>query len=196
MKQILTRPMQLADQITKATDEAVQFKPECLELQAKTKKLADLIRQATHCSNDLYDRPTRRIIEDTEQVLEKALALLDNSIGDVSWLLRVSTVKNDDDDADIGWRTCRRGRGGEIRCGGVVGVVARDNERYGKTDHRGRWVGVAFEACKGRKNRGTRECSEVYWVVRERPGDVEPMLMQGGDQPSPKIGGSGAVGLL
>ncbi|XP_074278888.1 uncharacterized protein LOC141602577 [Silene latifolia] len=131
VKQILTRPVQLADQVSKAADEANQFRPECLELQSKTKKLADLIRQAARASNDLYERPTRRIIDETEQVLEKALALvdkcrtrsffkrvftiipnaafrkmssqLDNSVGDVTWLLRVSATRTDDDDADIGY---------------------------------------------------------------------------------------------
>ncbi|KAL2937142.1 RNA-directed RNA polymerase catalytic subunit [Bienertia sinuspersici] len=181
VKQILTRPVQLADQITKATDEVVQFKPECLELQAKTKKLADLIRQVARCSNDLYERPTHRIIDDTEQILEKALALvekcctcslikhvftiipntafrkmtcqLDNSIGDVSWLLRVSTAKNDDDDANIGypglppivanepilcliWEQVANlsSRMLEERSDAAASLVslARDNERYGK----------------------------------------------------------------
>ncbi|KAJ8424851.1 hypothetical protein Cgig2_003138 [Carnegiea gigantea] len=77
VKQILTRPVQLADQVSKAADEANQFRPECLDLQAKTKKLADLLRQAARASNELYERPTRRIIDDTEQALEKALSLVD-----------------------------------------------------------------------------------------------------------------------
>ncbi|KAG5123623.1 hypothetical protein AAZX31_11G075500 [Glycine max] len=118
VKQILAKPIQLADQVTKAADEASSFKQECGELKAKTEKLAALLRQAARASSDLYERPTRRIIDETEHVLDKALALalkcrgnalmkrvftlnpgaafrkvsllLENSIGDVSWLLRVS----------------------------------------------------------------------------------------------------------
>ncbi|KAI8019402.1 hypothetical protein LOK49_LG04G01126 [Camellia lanceoleosa] len=114
VKQILAKPIQLADQVIKTTDEASSFKSECSELKSKTKKLVTLIRQAARASNDLYERPTRRIIDDTDQVLEKALALvhkcrahglvkrvftiisaaafrkmvaqLENFIGDVSWL--------------------------------------------------------------------------------------------------------------
>ncbi|KAK4791232.1 hypothetical protein SAY86_031645 [Trapa natans] len=119
VKQILGKPIQLADQVTKAAAEASSFKQECSEIKSKTEKLAGLLRQAARASSDLYERPTRRIIDDTEQTLDKALALvlkcrsrglmkrvlsiipaaafrrmssqLENSIGDVSWLLRVSS---------------------------------------------------------------------------------------------------------
>ncbi|PNY02053.1 vacuolar protein, partial [Trifolium pratense] len=123
VKQILTKPIQLADQVTKAADEASSFKQECNELKSKTEKLAGLLRQAARASSDLYERPTKRIIEETEQVLDKSLSLvlkcrangimkrvftiipaaafrktsshLENSIGDVSWLLRVSAPADD-----------------------------------------------------------------------------------------------------
>ncbi|ESQ46782.1 hypothetical protein EUTSA_v10027681mg [Eutrema salsugineum] len=127
VKQILAKPIQLADQVVRAADEASSFKQECGELKANTEKLAGLLRQAARASSDLYERPTRRIIDDTEQMLEKALSLvlkcranslmkrvftiiptaafrkmfaqLDNSIGDVSWLLRVSAPAEDRGDA-------------------------------------------------------------------------------------------------
>jgi hypothetical protein len=123
VKQILAKPIQLADQVTKSADEASSFKQECNELKSKTEKLAGLLRQAARASSDLYERPTKRIIEETEQVLDKALSLvlkcrangimkrvftiipaaafrktlshLENSIGDVSWLLRVSAPADD-----------------------------------------------------------------------------------------------------
>ncbi|KAL9238382.1 hypothetical protein vseg_012812 [Gypsophila vaccaria] len=126
IKPFLTRPLQLADQITKAAVEANQLQPECQELQTKTRTLLDLIRHASRVSNDIYERPTRRIIDQTVQVLQKAFALvnkcrtrsilkraftvipnvafrkvsnqLDNCIGDVTWLLRVYATCNDDDD--------------------------------------------------------------------------------------------------
>lgn len=125
MKQILAKPIQLTDQVMKAADEASSSKQECAELKTKTEKLAGLLRQAARSSSDLYQRPTCRIIDDTQQVLDKALALvlrcrdngimrrvftitpaaafrkmssqLENSIGDVSWLLRVSAPERGDE---------------------------------------------------------------------------------------------------
>ncbi|KAJ0683554.1 putative adaptor protein Cbl domain superfamily [Helianthus annuus] len=76
VKQILAKPIQLADQVIKSADEACINKQDCSELKSKTEKLAGLLRQAARASNDLYERPTKRIIEDTEQVLEKALSLV------------------------------------------------------------------------------------------------------------------------
>ncbi|TKY70343.1 Importin subunit alpha-1 [Spatholobus suberectus] len=139
VKQILAKPIQLADQVTKAADEATSFKQECGELKSKTEKLAALLRQAARASSDLYERPTRRIIEETEQVLDKALSLvlkcrgnglmkrvftlnpgaafrkvsshLENSVGDVSWLLRVSAPADD--------------RGGEY-LGGLPPIAANE----------------------------------------------------------------------
>ncbi|CAF2158607.1 unnamed protein product [Brassica rapa subsp. narinosa] len=94
MKQILAKPIQLSD-------------------QAKTEKLAGLLRQVSRASSDLYERPTHRIIDDTEQILEQAFSLVlntsspssppplpqDNSISDVSWLLCVSAPVGDHGDA-------------------------------------------------------------------------------------------------
>ncbi|CAI8609027.1 unnamed protein product [Vicia faba] len=119
VKQRLTKQIQLADQVSKAAEEgSSSFKQECLELKSKTEKLASLLRQAATSSSDLPEPPARRIIGDTEQVLKKTLTLvlkckvnglmkrifsivpsaafremssrLENSIGDVSWLLRLS----------------------------------------------------------------------------------------------------------
>ncbi|KHN36029.1 hypothetical protein glysoja_003152 [Glycine soja] len=67
VKQILAKPIQLADQVTKAAEEASSsFKQECLELKSKTEKLAGLLWQVARVSSDLYEWPTRRIIADTE----------------------------------------------------------------------------------------------------------------------------------
>ncbi|KAE8665901.1 Detected protein of confused Function [Hibiscus syriacus] len=130
VKQILAKSIQLADQITKAVDEAASFKQECSEIISKTEKLAGLLRRAERASSELYVRPTRRIIDETEQILDKALSLvlkcrangimkrvitiipaaafhktssqLENSIGDVSWLLRVSASTDGRDDEYLG----------------------------------------------------------------------------------------------
>ncbi|RVX16558.1 hypothetical protein CK203_006015 [Vitis vinifera] len=76
VKEILGKPIQLADQVIKAAGQASSSKLECGELKAKTEKLAQLLRQAARASSDLYERPTRRIIDETVQVLDKALSLV------------------------------------------------------------------------------------------------------------------------
>ncbi|KAE9446053.1 hypothetical protein C3L33_22029, partial [Rhododendron williamsianum] len=128
VKDILARPIQLADQVIKSCDEATSFKSDCAELKAKTERLAGLLRQAARAGPDLYERPTRRIIHEANQVLEKALFLahkcranglvkrvftiipaaafrkssaqLENSAGDLSYLLRVSSAAADDGSDD------------------------------------------------------------------------------------------------
>ncbi|KAL0291842.1 UNVERIFIED_CONTAM: hypothetical protein Scaly_2617700 [Sesamum calycinum] len=129
VKEILVKPIQYADEVVKLADGAISFRQDCLEVKTKSEKLVGLLRQAARASGDLYERPTRRIIDDTEQVLDKALTLvlkcrangiariftiipagafrkitqqLENSIGDVSWLLRVSTPADDRDDEYLG----------------------------------------------------------------------------------------------
>ncbi|XP_057547269.1 uncharacterized protein LOC130825844 [Amaranthus tricolor] len=228
VKQILTRPVQLADQITKAVDEAIQFKQECIELQSKTKKLADLIRQAARASNDLYERPTRRIIDDTEQVLDKVMALvdkcrtrsllkrvftiipnaafrkmisqLDNSIGDVTWLLRVSAPKNDDDDSDIGylglppiavnepilcliWEQIANLSSGlsDDRCEAAASLasLARDNERYGKLIIEEGGVGPLLKLAKEGKPKGQENAARCIGLLGRDMESVEQIVNAG-----------------
>ncbi|KAK1373457.1 Armadillo repeat only [Heracleum sosnowskyi] len=177
VKEILAKPIQLADQIIKFSDDSTSyFRQDCSELKAKTEKLAALLRQAARASNDLYERPTRRIIDDTQQVLEKALVIvqkcranglikrvftiipaaafrkmgfqLENSIGDVSWLLRVSASSRDDEYLGLPpiaanepilcliWEQIAILYSGTLddRCDAAASLVslARDNDRYGK----------------------------------------------------------------
>nr|XP_043608552.1 uncharacterized protein LOC122580345 [Erigeron canadensis] len=177
VKQILARPIQLADQIIKETEFARSYRQECAEIKERTEKLVGLLRQAARASNDLYERPTRRIIDDTEQVLDKALILvikcrangfsriytfipkgavkkqsnlIENSIGDVSWLLRVSTPANERDDEYVGlppiaanepilclvWEQiailCCGTLEDRADAAGSLVSLARDNDRYGK----------------------------------------------------------------
>ncbi|CAN1128200.1 hypothetical protein LINPERPRIM_LOCUS30041 [Linum perenne] len=73
MKQILAKPIELADHVIKSVDEASSLKKECVELKSKTEKLADLLCQATKARSDFYGHPTCCMIDDTEQVLNKAL---------------------------------------------------------------------------------------------------------------------------
>lgn len=119
IKQTLVSLIQLADEASKLAKEAHSFKQECLEVKIRTDKLASLLRQAAQAAGVLYERPTGRIAEEINQTLEKALLLLtrcgrnamlkrlftitsaaafrkmtlllDSSIGDVAWLLNVSS---------------------------------------------------------------------------------------------------------
>ncbi|GMH16371.1 hypothetical protein Nepgr_018212 [Nepenthes gracilis] len=226
VKQILTRPVQLADQVSKVADEAIQFRAECLELKAKTTKLAELLRQAARASNDLYERPTRRIIDDTEQILEKAFALVDkcrnhsllkrvftiiptasfrkmtsqleNSIGDVSWLLRVSASGEDQD--DIGylglppiaanepilcliWEQIANLSSGSLedRSDAAASLVslARDNDRYGKLIIEEGGVGPLLKLAKEGGLEGQEEAARAIGLLGRDPESVEQIVKAG-----------------
>ncbi|XP_078448290.1 uncharacterized protein LOC144716896 [Wolffia australiana] len=128
VRQVLQRPIQMADEVAKLAkaEHHPSFKADFLDLGAKAERLLALLRQAARA--DLCERPTRRIMHETEQVLEKALAIvsksragllkrvfqpatpskkvhsqLENSITDVSWLLRVSGGSAGGDDDDDGY---------------------------------------------------------------------------------------------
>ncbi|XP_044491072.1 uncharacterized protein LOC123215079 [Mangifera indica] len=174
----LAVPIQLADLIVKAANEAYSFKQDCQELRCKAEKLAALLRQVARTSNVPYQRPTLRIAHETEQVLEKTLALvvkchangilkriftiipaaafqkssmqLENCLGDVSWLCRVSASEEDQDDEYLGlppiaanepilcliWEQISILHTGSLeeKSDGAASLVslARDNDRYGK----------------------------------------------------------------
>lgn len=228
VKQILARPIQLADQVMKAADEASSFKQECSELKAKTAKLSDLLRQAARSSSDLYERPTRRIIDDTDQVLEKALSLaqkcrangllkraftiiphaafrkmfsqLENSVGDVSWLLRVSGGSADD---DVGggylglppiaanepilcliWEQIAILSIGSLddRADAAASLVslARDNDRYGKLIIEEGGVGPLLKLVKeGKTVEGQDNAARAIGLLGRDPESVEQMVLAG-----------------
>ncbi|XP_022725921.1 uncharacterized protein LOC111282195 [Durio zibethinus] len=225
VKQILTRPIQLADLVTKAADEAQSFKQDCQELKAKTEKLSGLLRQAARASNDLYERPTRRIIDDTEQVLDKALALvikcrasgimkrvftiipaaafrktsmqLENSIGDVSWLLRVSASVDDRDDEYLGlppiaanepilcliWEQIAILYTGSLdeRSDASASLVslARDNDRYGKLIIQEGGVPPLLKLAKEGKPEGQVNAARAIGLLGRDPESVEQIVNAG-----------------
>ncbi|EEF34125.1 uncharacterized protein LOC8265347 [Ricinus communis] len=225
VKEILARPIQLADQVTKSADEAQSFKQDCLELKAKTEKLATLLRQAARASNDLYERPTRRIIDDTEQVLDKALALvikcratgimkrmftiipsgafrktsmqLENSIGDVSWLLRVSASAGDRDDEYLGlppiaanepilcliWEQVAILFTGSLeeRSDAAASLVslARDNDRYGKLIIEEGGVPPLLKLAKEGKMEGQENAARAIGLLGRDPESVEQIVNAG-----------------
>ncbi|KAL2925804.1 Vacuolar protein 8 [Bienertia sinuspersici] len=229
VKQILARPIQTADQIIKAADEAASFKQECMELKSKTSKLSDLLRQAARSSADLYERPTRRIIDDTEQVLEKALSVaqkcrangllkraftiipaaafrkmfaqLENSIGDVSWLLRVSGGAGEDDGGVGGylglppiaanepilcliWEqiSILTIGSGDDRTDAAASLVslARDNDRYGKLIIEEGGVGPLLKLLKeGKTVEGQENAARALGLLGRDPESVEQMVLAG-----------------
>ncbi|XP_060191991.1 uncharacterized protein LOC132621668 [Lycium barbarum] len=225
VKQILTKPIQLADQVIKAADEASSFKQECTDLRSKTEKLVALLRQAARAGNDLYERPTRRIIDDTEQVLEKALALvlkcrahglvkrvftiipaaqfrkmssqLENSIGDVSWLLRVSASADERADDCLGlppiaanepilcliWEQIAILYTGSVddRSDSANSLVslARDNDRYGKLIIEEGGVGPLLKLLKEGKAEGQENAARAIGLLGRDPESVEHMIHAG-----------------
>ncbi|KAM7257372.1 hypothetical protein ACFE04_013113 [Oxalis oulophora] len=225
VKQILARPIQLADQVTKATDDAQTFKQDCQEVKAKTEKLAALLRQAARAGNDLYERPTRRIIDDTEQVLDKALALvikcrasnimkraftiipngafrktamqLENSIGDVQWLLRVSASADDRDDEYLGLPPiaanepilCLIWEQIAILCTGTLEEksdaaaslvsLARDNDRYGKLIIEEGGIPPLLKLAKEGKLEGQENAARAIGLLGRDPECVESIVNAG-----------------
>ncbi|XP_043711397.1 uncharacterized protein LOC122660243 [Telopea speciosissima] len=225
VKQILAKPIQLADQVTKFADDAQTFKQECAELKSKTEKLAALLRQAARASSDLYERPTRRIIDDTEQVLDKALALvfkcranglmkrvftiipaaafkkmcsqLENSIGDVSWLLRVSASAGDRDDEYLGlppiaanepilcliWEQIATLYTGSVddRSDAAASLVslARDNDRYGKLIIEEGGVVPLLKLVKDGRPEGQENAARAIGLLGRDPESVEHMIPAG-----------------
>lgn len=235
VKQILAKPIQMADQVAKAADEASAFKQECAELKSKTERLAALLRQAARSGSDLYERPTRRIVEDTEQALGKALAivlkcranglmkrvftlipaaafrktssLLENSIGDVSWLLRVSAPADDRaDDGYLGlppiaanepilciiWEqiaTLHNGGSPDERSDAAASLVslARDNDRYGKLILEEGGIGPLLRLLKEGKPEGQENAARAIGLLGRDPESVEYMIHAGVCQVFAKI---------
>jgi hypothetical protein len=176
LRATLARPIQLAEQVMKWAEEAQTCRQECQDLKAR---VATMLRQAARA--DLYERPARRILEDTEKALDKAGALLgrcrgggllsrvftvvpagsfkrtnyllDNSIGDLSWILRISNyaaAADGDEDDHIGLPPIAQNEPilfliweqiAVLQTGGLderadvaasMVSLARDNDRYGR----------------------------------------------------------------
>lgn len=224
VKQILAKPIQLTDQVTKASDDVNYNRTECLEIKSKAERLAALLRQAARASNDLYERPTRRIIEDTEQVLDKALSLifkcrlnglrrvftitpqaafrktsqqLENSIGDVSWLLRVSTPADDRDDEYLGlppiaanepilcliWEQiailCSGSMDDRTDAAASLVSLARDNDRYGKLIIEEGGVAPLLKLAKEGRMEGQENAARAIGLLGRDPESVEQIVNAG-----------------
>lgn len=226
VKEILASPIQMADQVSKMAEEAQNFRQECLEVKSKTEKLAGLLRQAARNSNDLYERPTRRIIDDTEQVLDKALVLitkcranglikrlftiipatafrktsmqLENSVGDVQWLLRVSASADERDDEYLGlppiaanepilcliWEQVAillSGASLDDRSDAAASLVslARDNDRYGKLIIEEGGVPPLLKLLKEGQMEGQENAARAIGLLGKDPESVEHIVNAG-----------------
>ncbi|XP_078445979.1 uncharacterized protein LOC144715012 [Wolffia australiana] len=225
VKQILQTPIQLADQVTKLADDVhSSFRADCAELKSKTERLAELLRQAARA--DLCERPTRRIMDNTEQVLDKALALvckcreahglvkrvftiipsaafkkmsslLENSIGDVSWLLRVSATGDDDGAGYLGlppiasnepilcliWEQIAKLNNGSLdeRADAAASLVsfARDNERYGKLIVEEGGVALLLRLIKEGRSDGQESAARAIGLLARDAESVDQMLLAG-----------------
>lgn len=225
VKQILANPIQLADQVIQAADEAVLFSQECAELKSKTEKLIVLLRQAARASNELYQRPMSRIIDDTEQTLERAMSIvtkcctqglvkrvftiipsadfrnlssqLQNSISNVSWLLRVSASAEEGADRYLGLPPivtnepilCFIWEHIAILCTGSVNdrsdaaaslvSLARDNDRNRKLIIEEGGVGPLLKLLKEGKLEGQENAAKAIGLLGCDPESVEHMVNAG-----------------
>ncbi|KAH6798994.1 armadillo repeat only 1 [Perilla frutescens var. frutescens] len=232
VKQILAKPIQYADEVIKLSDQASFMKAECTEIKGKTERLAALLRQAARASGDLYERPTRRIIDDTEQVLDKALTLvfkcrsngirriftiipaaafkkvqqqLENSIGDVSWLLRVSAPADDRDDEYLGlppiaanepilcliWEQiailCSGGLEEKADAAASLVSLARDNDRYGSLIIEEGGVAPLLKLAKEGRMEGQENAARAIGLLGRDPESVEMIVNAGVCQVFAKI---------
>ncbi|KAG8383896.1 hypothetical protein BUALT_Bualt04G0061800 [Buddleja alternifolia] len=220
----LSKSIHLTDQVIKAADVAAIFKQECSQLKFMTQSLAALLCQAERATNHLYESPTRRIIGVTEQVLHKALALvlkcsghgllrrvvtiiptaaffrkmssqLENSIGDVSWLLRVSTPAVDRDHLGLPpiasnlpilcliWEHIAILYTGSLdeRSDAAASLVslARDNDRNGKYIVEEGGVGPLLRLVREEKIEGQEIAARAIGLLGKDPENVQHMIDTG-----------------
>ncbi|KAE9450314.1 hypothetical protein C3L33_17789, partial [Rhododendron williamsianum] len=202
-----------SDHVVKSADEASFFKSDCTELKSKAEKLAALLRQAARASNDLYERPTRRIIDDTEQVLDKAHGLvqkcrahglvkrvftiipaaafrkmsaqLENSIGDVSWLLRVSA--SDGGDEYLGLPPIAANEPILCLIWEQIAIFTQLMELVWEADYRRRRSCAATEASKEGKVEGQENAARAIGLLGRDRESVEQMIHAGVCQVFSKI---------
>ncbi|KAJ4712403.1 Armadillo [Melia azedarach] len=119
LQEELSLPILLADRVIKSAQEAESFKLESTELRKQVERLSQMLRSCVRLatsSQSLYERPVRRVAADVTKNLDRALTLvrkckhtgvlrhvfstanadfrkvftlLDNSIGDMRWILTI-----------------------------------------------------------------------------------------------------------
>ncbi|CBI37899.3 unnamed protein product, partial [Vitis vinifera] len=194
VKQILTRPIQLAEQVSKAAEGANSFKQDCLELKSKTDKLAALALVIKCRANGLMKRVFTII---PAAAFRKTSLQLENSIGDVSWLLRVSASADDRDDEYLGlppiaanepilcliWEQIAILHTGSLedRSDAAVSLVslARDNDRYGKLIIEEGGVPPLLKLAKEGKMEGQESAAKALGLLGRDPESVEHIVNAG-----------------
>lgn len=222
LTQLLAKPIHLADQVIKAAAESTSVKQDCADLKSKAEKLVHLLRQAARSSSDLYDRPTKRIVEDIVQVLSKALTLvlkcrsngvkrvfsinqsgavrkisglLENCIGDVSWLLRVSAPAVDRGDLGLPpiasnepilgliWELIAVLHTGSLddraEAAASLGTLARDNDHYGKLIVEEGGIVPLLKLVKDGKVEGQENAVRAIGLLGKEAETVEQMIAAG-----------------
>ncbi|KAK8987292.1 hypothetical protein V6N11_027048 [Hibiscus sabdariffa] len=129
--------------------EAQSFKQDCQEPKAKTEKLSVLLHQAARSSNGLYRVFTIIPVE----AFRKLPLQLENSIGDVVWLLRASDsngnrdnehlslppIATDDSMLCLVWEQIPILHAGSLversDASALLVSLVRDSDRYGKEVH-------------------------------------------------------------
>ncbi|KAL6858673.1 hypothetical protein ACP4OV_017675 [Aristida adscensionis] len=225
LKASIARPIQLAEQVIKWAEEAQTCRQECQDLKTKVERLSTLLRQAARA--DLYERPARRILEDTGKALDKAAALLDrcrggglvsrvfsiipagsfkktsyqldNSLGDLSWILRVSSNAANEDDADdhIGlppiaqnepilfliWEQIAVLQTGGLEAradaAGSIVSLARDNDRYGRIIIEEDGIPPLLRLIKEGRADGQESAALAIGLLGRDPECVDLMILAG-----------------
>jgi len=226
IEQTLVSLIQLANDVSKLAKEAHSFKQDCLEVKTRTDKLAAQLLQAARAAGILYERPTGRIAEEINQVLRKALLLvnkcrrsallkrvftitsvaafkkvtllLDSSIGDVAWLLNVSTSGEGEPDhlglppiasnepmLGLIWEQIARlhtGRSPEEKAEAAASLASlvQDNERNGKLIVEEGGIGPLLKLIKEASTaEGQEAAAKAIGKLGKDPQHVTHMIREG-----------------
>ncbi|EAZ07900.1 hypothetical protein OsI_30155 [Oryza sativa Indica Group] len=191
LKAILARPIQLAEQVIKWAEEAQTCRQECLDLKAKAAALLD------RCRGHGLIRRVFTIIPAGS--FKKTSNQLDNSLGDLSWILRVSNYSNADDldDDHIGlppiaqnepilfliWEQIAVLYTGnpEARADAAASIVslARDNDRYGRLIIEEDGVPPLLRLIKEGSSEGQETAALAIGLLGRDPECVELMVLAG-----------------
>ncbi|CBI17371.3 unnamed protein product, partial [Vitis vinifera] len=186
VKEILGKPIQLADQVIKAAGQASSSKPEFLD------KALSLVLKCR--ANGLMKRVFTII---PNAGFRKMLAQLDNCIGDVSWLLRVSASGDDRDNGCLGlppiaanepilcliWEHIAILYTGSLedRSDAAAALVslARDNDRYGKLIIEEGGVVPLLKLMKEGRVEGQENAARAIGLLGRDPESIEQMIHAG-----------------
>lgn len=223
LKQILEKPIHLAEQVAIYADGTQLYRHECAELKSKAERLAGLLRQAARAS-ELYEGPARRIVDNTEQVLgevfslvskcrphglkkrvvipltafEKVSTELNNSLANVSWLLRTSSAGADGDGGQLLglppiaqnepillliWQHIATLHTGSLHArsdsAAALASLAGDSGRHGKLIIKEDGLGPLIRLVRDGQLEGQENAARALGVLGRDPEIVEAMIHAG-----------------